>query len=437
MSEFSGMLSKYDYADLRIETGKESSINLKEKEVKAHTGNFFGVSVRVLQDGAWGFACSNNPDSDIAELLKKAVKLSSLQKSSSSISESKPTMKKIKDKYEVTDTETQTAELIEAKKLMEGDEIISTNLSCSDVQTTKEFYSSEGSEIIQDCSYTYLSCFAVARYESVIQRAVETFASRRGFGGLDLVEPCEEARRKAQRLVKAEPPPRGRFNVILDPEMTGVLTHESVGHAAEADSIASKESIFAGKKGQRIGSELVNIADDPLMRKFGYYEYDDEGVEGRRVGIIENGILKGYINSRETSAETGEQPNGHARSEDFSYVPIVRMSNTFFLQGDSSESDIFDVEEGLYLKGMLGGSVDTFTGGFMFKAAEAFTIKNGSREEILRDVTITGNLLEVLKNVDAVGKDLGSSPGMCGKLGQGVPVEDGGPHIRVKDIVVG
>ena len=113
--------------------------------------------------------------------------------------------------------------------------------------------------------------------------------------------------------------------------MTGVLTHEAVGHASEADAVSSKESIFAGKMNEKIACGMVNIVDDPTMNYFGHYEYDDEGVKGERVEVIKNGVLKNYLNSRESSKETKTIPNGHARAEDFSYVPIVRMSNTFIL----------------------------------------------------------------------------------------------------------
>lgn len=435
--EYSRILSKYDYADLRIERGTESSISLRDKEVKVYAGDFFGISVRVLKNGAWGFSSSNNPNFNMEKLLKNAERLSNVAKSTSSLSEIKPVKKRTKDKYRITDVETQTSELIEAKKLMEGGDVISTSAGCSDSRTITEFYSSEGSEIVQEQSHSYLSCLAVARYDSVIQRAVETSASRTGFKGLEITKPCTDAGEKARRLIKAEAPPKGRFTVILDPEMTGVLTHEAVGHASEADAVASKESIFAGKMGEMVADESVSIVDDPAMNRFGHYEYDDEGVRGRKVEVIKNGVLNDYLNSRESSKETKTVPNGHARAEDFSYVPVVRMSNTFFLPGKHSLEDVFDVKEAIYLKGMLGGSVDTFTGGFMFKAEEAYTVKNGEKDRLLRDVTITGNLLEVLKRVVAVGKDTGSSPGICGKLGQGVPVEDGGPHIRVEDTVIG
>ena len=207
--EFSRLLTKYDYADLRIERGNESNINLKDKEVKVYTGNFFGISVRVLKDGAWGFASSNSPTASAEELLKKAEVLSTVRKSTSSISEIKPYKKRTKDTYEITDAEAQATELLEAKKLMEGKDVISTILTCNDVRTVDEFYSSEGSEIIQDCSFTYLSCLAVARYGTVIQRAVETSASRKGFKGLKITKPCIESKEKVQRLIrKSNPSPK-------------------------------------------------------------------------------------------------------------------------------------------------------------------------------------------------------------------------------------
>ncbi len=113
------------------------------------------------------------------------------------------------------------------------------------------------------------------------------------------------------------------------------------------------------------------------------------------------------------------------------------MSNTYFQKGESSKEEVFELKEGVYLKGMRGGSVDTFSGGFMFKAEEAYEISNGELGKIMRDVTITGNILQTMKDVEAVGKDFGTSPGICGKFGQGVPVSDGGPHIRVGNITIG
>jgi len=198
-----------------------------------------------------------------------------------------------------------------------------------------------------------------------------------------------------------------------------------------------KESVLADRLGKRIGDDLVTIIDDPSAKDFGRYVFDDEGVEAKPVTLLDKGVLRGFLNSKETAMSLGMEPNGHARAEDYGAVPAVRMSNTYFQKGSSSVDEVFDVRDGIYLKGMKGGSVDIFSGGFMFKAEEAYEIKNGEKGRIMRDATITGNILETLLDVECVGNDFGTSPGVCGKSAQQVPVSDGGPHIRVKNVAIG
>lgn len=219
--------------------------------------------------------------------------------------------------------------------------------------------------------------------------------------------------------------------------MTGVLCHEALGHATEADSVIDRESILAGKIGHPIGNDLVTIADDPTADDFGRYSFDDEGVEAKKTPLLEKGVLKGYLNSMETANRLKIPLNGHARAESYANVPVVRMGNTYFQRGTASMADVFDVKDGVYLRGMKGGSVDIFSGGFMFKAEEAYEIRNGEKGRILSDATITGNILETLKDIEVVGKDFGTSPGFCGKAGQDAPVSDGGPHIRVRNVAIG
>ncbi|MBI5046901.1 TldD/PmbA family protein [Candidatus Micrarchaeota archaeon] len=269
-----------------------------------------------------------------------------------------------------------------------------------------------------------------------MQRGSERAWSRTGFGGIDL-EIANAAAKKAVKMLSATTPPKGRFSVVLDPEMTGVFSHEAVGHASEADSIIDRESILADKKGKKVGNEMVTIIDDPSANDFGSYVYDDEGVRGRATTIVKNGIVSGFLTSKETAHALKLDLNGHARAEAYDKVPIVRMSNTYFQKGKYSVDDVFDVKQGIYLKGMKGGSVDIFSGGFMFKAEEAYSINNGEKGKLMRDVTISGNILETLNQVEAVGNDFGTSPGICGKFGQGVPVSDGGPHIRIKNVTIG
>ncbi len=430
------LLSGYSYAEIRINRGINTNIKIADDEVKVSSGSYEGMSARVLENGSWGFASSNNMN-DAGELLKKARKIALLEKGRISINKMPGRSINIKNRMTVANPENEVSELMDAMKSISGKNIIARLISCNDVVIKKRFINSEGTDITQDVPYTYLSCSAVAKANGVIQKGYETDASRKGFKKINLYDTAKTAGEKAEMMLNAKLPPKGRFTVILDPEMTGVFVHEAIGHAVEADSVVERESILAKKRGKRIGSEIVTIYDDPTSDYFGSYGFDDEGMKAKKVMIIEDGVLKNYINSRETAKKLDDEPNGHARASSFDAVPVVRMSNTFMKPGKQSMNDVFDVKEAIYMKGMTGGSVDTFSGGFMFKAEEAYMIKNGEKQTLLRDATLSGNILKTMKNVCAVGKDFGTSPGICGKMGQRVPVSDGGPHIRVNNMMVG
>lgn len=424
---------KYDYWEIRVEKSIESIVSIKNEEVVHTKGSYEGKAVRVLLNGSWGFASGTG---SIEELLKRAERLARLQKGKSTIEPPAAVRKEIIEKFVESDIETKVKELLKGSKRMETAGISARILSCTDIITNCEFTNSEGAEIIQESGYAYLSCSSISKNEKTMQRGSERTWSRSGFHDLDILKAADSSREKALMLLNANPPPKGTFDVILDPEMTGVFTHEAIGHACEGDSIVDQESILNEKVGQKIGSELVTIYDDPTAKDFGHYVYDEEGVLGKKISLIENGILVGYLNSLETSLPLKQPPNGHARAEGYAQVPIVRMSNTYFKPGKSSLDDLFDID-GIYLKGMKGGSVDTFSGGFMFKAEEAWEIKKGEKTKLLRDVTISGNILETMDNVSMVANDFGTSPGICGKFGQSVPVSDGGPHIQVKGVSIG
>ena len=434
--EIERLLSRYPYAEARVERGSDTTIRIQDDEIKVSSGSYQGISARVLISGSWGFAASNGAET-MEGLLERAAKLASLEKGKIMLAERRQERKTIEKKVPLIPAEEQLEALLEAGKEMAGQSIISRKMSCSDSIVRKEFYSSEGAEIVEEQSYTFLSCTSVAKGGGEIMRGSETAASRTGFPALDLRSAARASREKAQRLLGAPVAPRGRFTVVLDPEMTGVFSHEALGHACEADSVIDRESILSGKRGKEIGSELVTIIDDPTADDFGAYAFDDEGTAGMRTALMDKGVLRGFINSRETALETDEPPNGHARAAGYDYVPVVRMSNTYFQPGKDSREDVFDVRSGIYIKGMRGGSVDIFSGGFVFKAEEAYEISNGECGKVLRDATISGNILTTLASVTAAGKDFGGTPGMCGKNGQDAPVSDGGPHIRVKNVMVG
>jgi len=179
--------------------------------------------------------------------------------------------------------------------------------------------------------------------------------------------------------------------------------------------------------------------DDPtLPGKFGSYAYDDEGLPGKRVEIIKNGVLNEYLNDRETAALLGLVPNGHGRAQSYAHQPLVRMSNTYVEAGTWEPEEIFEeVRHGLYMIGDKGGEVDVATGTFTFGAKEGYIVENGELKVHLRDVSLSGNLLEVLRSIKAIGRDVRIQfPGYCGK-GQWVPVDDGGPHVLTEALVGG
>ena len=245
---------------------------------------------------------------------------------------------------------------------------------------------------------------------------------------------------KAVSLLSAPKVRGGEYTVILDPVLAGVFTHEAFGHLSESDHVYEndrlKEVMVLGRK---FGAEHLNIVDGaavPGLR--GSYKYDDEGVPATRSYLIKEGELVGRLHSRETAGKMGEPLSGNARAIDFRYEPIVRMTNTFIEPGSTTfEEMISDVKEGVYACDWYGGmtSMEMFT----FSAREAYMIRDGKVAELLRPVTLSGNVFETLKNLDAVGNDLDMNQGGgCGKGGQSpLPVSNGSPHIRIAKCLVG
>ena len=216
--------------------------------------------------------------------------------------------------------------------------------------------------------------------------------------------------------------------------------HEAFGHNCEADAVWSGQSIVSDKVGELVAAECVNIVDDPLQENLnGSYRYDSEGTPAQRHVLVENGVLQGFLHSLETAAQFGEAPNGAARAGGAQDPPLVRMSNTYYEPGDwSFEEMIEGIKRGLYLAGGKWGYVYTARGQFTCNAEHAYEIKRGELGRHYRNVSFAGLTLDTLRHVTAVGNDLQFElGGTCGKGGQGVPVDTGGPHLRLSEIVVG
>lgn len=429
---------------MRISESLNNVIVMKDGKVQEITsGNNWGGCVRVLKNGAWGVSFTTNP-AKMEDAGKSALKLANALDNDVKLADIEPTQDNVKSKAKL---KLQDVSLDEKKESMSAAEkaanletIVSTTVNYVDGEGTTIFVNSEGTELQIEESRVALFMNAVAASDGIIQFGHKSTGGAAGFEVIqkeDLEKFGRVTAEKAIRLLKAELPPSGKFPVVMDPELTGVFIHEALGHASEADLILQNDSILKGKMGTQIGSSLVTIIDDATMDAFGYYPYDSEGVKTRKNILVKDGVLRSLLSSRETASQLDITPSGNARSV-VGDQPIVRMSNTYLKPGELKfEELIEDMDSGIYLKGSRGGQVDTGKGIFQFNAAESFLIENGEVTNPLRDVSLSGNILEMLLKVDGLGSDFKMGVGFCGKSGQTVPVGDGGPHVRVKEATVG
>ena len=436
--------NRADYVDLRVNESKNTVIVMKDGKIQEiRSGSDFGGSVRVLKNGSWGFAFTTQL-SRLDEMAESALKLANSTKSDVELVNVETSNDRVKSKAKLRPSK---VSLDEKKEVMQDAEsaaniekVVSTTVNYVDGEGTTLYLNSEDTSLTIEESRVAMFLNAVAASEGTIQFGHKSIGGSKGFEVIknhDIEKFGRTAASKAVRLLKAKSPPSGSFPVVLDPELTGVFIHEALGHASEADLILQNDSILKGKMGTQIGSNLVTIVDDASMDAFGYYPYDAEGVKTSENILVNDGVLSSLLSSRETASKLGIESSGNARSS-IGEQPIVRMSNTYLKPGNRSFEELFEgIEDGIYLKGSRGGQVDTGKGIFQFNAAESFIIKNGEIRDPLRDVSLSGSIMEILNNVDALGSDFKMGVGFCGKSGQTVPVGDGGPHVRVSKATVG
>jgi len=284
---------------------------------------------------------------------------------------------------------------------------------------------------------------AVANGDTGMQTGFDSLGHTMGFELFDKVSVEDVARTAAQRALtklKARPAPSGTMPVVIKAGSGGVLFHEACGHGLEADLVAKGASVYQGKVGEQVASPLVTLVDDGTMtHEWGAIAIDDEGHPSQYNVLIENGVLTDYMWDYLRSRKEGRRPSGNGRRQSYQHLPMVRMTNTYVLNGIEEPDDIIrDTQSGVYVAHLGGGSVNTATGDFVFGMTEAYLIENGEITEPLREGNLIGNGPQVLRDIDRLGNDFAmGNPGTCGKDGQGVPVGDGQPTLRVKALTVG
>ncbi len=289
--------------------------------------------------------------------------------------------------------------------------------------------------------YTSFVIQVVASSDGILQTGYERVGALSGF---EIFEEhpaeiiAEAAANRALLMLTARKAPAGGMPVVISSEAGGTLIHEAIGHGLEADHVQEGHSIFAGKIGERVASPLVSVIDDgTIPNRWGSFSFDDEGTPSQKTILVENGILKGFMYDILTAMKDGVSSTGNGRRESYHHKPIPRMTNTYIAPGESSPDEIIrSLEKGILVKKMGGGQVNTITGDFVFEVDEAYLIEKGKISEPVRGAVLTGNGPEILMAIDMVGNDPGFSIGMCGKDGQGVPVSDGMPTIRIPEKII-
>ena len=311
-----------------------------------------------------------------------------------------------------------------------------------DVTQDVELHNSDGEQAQDTRVITTLAVQVLARQGEELRTGYEADSHTQGFEMFNTLPPEEtagRATRQALLQLEAGPAPAGTFMVVLSSRAGGTMVHEACGHGLEGDFADKALSVYAGRQGEQVASPLITVVDDgTLPGRRGTSRYDDEGTPTSRVVLIENGILKGFLHSRRSARHLGEAPTGNGRRESFRHLPIPRMRNTMIAPGsEDPEAILASVKDGIFVAHMGGGEVDIASGQFVFHCAEAYRIRDGKLAEPLRDATLAGNGPEILRTIDRVGSDLGFQVGTCGKDGQGVPVADAQPTLRIPAIVVG
>ena len=440
-----------EYVEVRAQRLFKTMLTLKESSVEAaKQGIENGVALRVLVGGAWGFASVGALDvatlTDAVSDACKMAKAASLRiKTPVKLIETKavedkfmvkprkdPSKIPIEDKINTTLTMSNTI-------LGCDNRVKSCTIDYLDLTGTNYFINNEGTYIEQDKLYVWSRIIATAKEANIFTFSREEIGSTSGYEIFDVETPEIIGKKVAKRAVdqlKAKPPKGGTFPAVLGPNVVGVFAHEAFGHLAEADLTLSG-SILSGKLGKKIASEAVTFYDDGTVNgAFGSFKYDDEGVPAQKTLLVKDGVVVGLMHSRETAQKLDMKPTGNARAEDFRVEPIIRMRNTFMEPKDHSFEELVEgIKFGYYFKSFRGGQA-SLDGTFQVGIQETYEIVNGEVNKPVRNASLSGNTLETLLKVDAAGKDFELSPGRCGK-GQTAFVCDGGPHIRVKEMLVG
>jgi TldD protein len=437
------------FAELYVEERLGTSVRLDDGKVEeVTTGLDRGAGVRVGYGTSFGYAYSNR--------LDREALLHAAEAAAASVGDGGPgevvdlrtleppvTHPALMDASEVP-TERKADWVREADETARalGPEIRQVTAVYGDSVQRVLVAASDGRWVEEVRPRIRLSVSAVAGRDDTIQTG---FHGPAGLAGAEFIEAnppartAEVAARRAIAMLDAVPAPAGETAVVLAPGMGGVLFHEAVGHPLEADIVDKEASVYRGRIGERLASEIVSGVDDATVANaWGSFSFDDEGAPARRTVLFEDGVLRGWLYDRLRAEKDGVPSTGNGRRQSYAHPPIPRMTNTYILSGSSTPAEIVSgTERGVFVTALAGGQTNPATGDFVFGCAEAYLIERGEATTPVRGANLIGRAIEVMSSVDAIASDFDIWPGMCGKDGQGVPVGSGSPTLRISRITVG
>lgn len=439
-----------DYADIFLEEKISNLISCEADRIeRINSGREAGAGVRVLAGDSTAYAYTNDLSlpalkeaayvaSKAATGQEKGVTNIDLRKGKPLVDFEiirRPEIVPVEEKVEVVIRGNRAARAVDRR-------IVQVIVGYSDIRQRIQLANSKGDLIEDERIRTRFIVHVVAAEGGIIQTGYEALG---GLAGFELVEGdkpellAQRAAKQAVQMLTAKPAPSGRMPVVMAAEAGGTMIHEACGHGLEADLAQKELSVYTGKLGGRVAAEIVTVIDDgTIPNKYGSFRFDDEGTPSQRNILIENGILRSYMYDRLTAGKDGHHLTGNGRRQSFAHRPIPRMTNTYIAPGQTEPEEIIArVQNGLLVKKMGGGQVNTTTGDFVFDVSEAYLIEKGKITVPIRGATLTGNGPEALREIELVGNDLGFGIGTCGKDGQGVPVSDAQPTILIKQLIVG
>jgi TldD protein len=436
------------YCDARAEQQERKSVLIENKEIEhIRTNNDRGIGIRLVKKGVWGFCSVTDPES--FEQIKEAID-AAMKNAGRGTKNKNNLYPNVANKTKIDFPVLKKPDLEELIKIgMECNKIITNRSKIIKsivnpwyTNNSKYFANSDGSEITQIFTDVVVDMVATA-HESGLTQSINI--TEGGRGGLEQIRnshhSAHEIALKASQLLDAKHAKEEKATVVMNPDFVSLLTHEILGHPSEADRVLGKEMAWAGgawwkgKINQKIGSENLNVFDDPTIKEsLGWYYFDDEGVETKKTTLVENGVLKNHMQNRETAVTFDSAPTGNMRATNYRFMPLIRMACTCIEKGDWKVDEIVkEVKNGYYISNMKIPSIDMKRYNWSISCQYAQKIENGEITDLLRDVIVLGTAPDFFESIDACGDDFTVRP--ITNCGKGDPMQsmimgNGGPTIR-------